>query len=382
MSTKVYSHLHLNHVKSEPIEAIPVGSYSSRDLFHTPQPLPSNNPKYTVAMSHSAGTTPITNDLMEINGVNHNGYGTMDNEDDDPFPNTSQPSSNRTSMKKPQGLTISLGGVDNVIEQQKISTNNGGSRSHRSSRHHNKTSENRKAGNTPPPSQTISGHARFSDLVKDTDKKDGPINWWGLTVRMPDDNTMNILSPHRIPVPQTPTTPGNSHNNLKKGALISSPTPKKQYVHRLSTHDRFHDEDIDQNNNDKYNNNTSSSSSGSANYHTPSGAFPDIDKPKKINIPQYIPYSHIPSYSNDPDINTSNISNIPSLHPSILNNTEYIIKDEDHGRVSAFDLDLNDPKVLKKYKITQEKKEIFIKLQKEVRFLSHILCIQSILIIT
>ena len=358
MSTKVHSHLHLNHVKSEPIDAIPVRSISSTSRH---QPLPANNPKYSKAMSHSAGTTPIANDLMEINGHGHNGYGTMDNEDDDPFPNTSQPSSKKNSVKLPPGLTISVKGV----QESKVSTN-AGSRSHRSSKHHNNI--NKKAGNTPPPSTTISGHARFSDLVKDTDKKDGPINWWGLTVRMPDDNTMNILSPHRIPVPQTPTTPGNSHNNLKQGALISSPTPKKKYVHRLSVHDRFHDED---GNNSKHhhnhhgNDNENSSSSSSEHFHTPSGAFPDFDKPQKMKIPQYVPYSNIPSYSNDPNDITSNI---PSIHPSILNNTEYIIKTEDHGRVSAFDLDLNDPKVLKRYNITQEKKEHFIKLQKEVSF--------------
>ena len=164
---------------------------------------------------------------------------------------------------------------------------------------------------------------------------------------MPDDNTMNILSPHRIPVPQTPTTPGNNNNhvhnhnnnfNFNKGALISSPTPKKQYIH--------HDHEFE--------NNDNSPSNSSQNYHTPSSQFPDIDKPpQNIKIPQNIPYSNIPSFSND-----NEYSNIPSI-PC----TEYIIKDEEHGRVSAFDLDLDDPKILKKYKITQEKKERFLELK-------------------
>ena len=122
MSAKVYSNsnkLALHHVKSEPIDAIPVRSLSS--ISNNPLPPPTSKPKYSQTMSHSAGTTPIANDLMELNGPNLNThtYGTMDNEEDDLFPNTNPNSSNpsdRPSMKMPT-LKINLQS-DNLPPQE------------------------------------------------------------------------------------------------------------------------------------------------------------------------------------------------------------------------------------------------------------------------
>eukprot|EP01084_Bolivina_argentea_P155590 271141_1 len=135
-------------------------------------------------------------------------------------------------------ISIAIGSIDNNNINKK--------------RHSRKYIENnassREAGHTPPPQ--INNVSRFSDLVHDTDKKQGPINWWNLKVKMPDDNTMNILSPHRIPVPATPTTPEyimKTPDGLRISLLdvniddekelnklgIEVDDEKKEYIHNL-----------------------------------------------------------------------------------------------------------------------------------------------------
>merc|ERR1712019_284376 len=79
-----------------------------------------------------------------------------------------------------------------------------------SMRHRNskkvKKSFNKKAGNTPPPSSE-NAVQKFSDMVHDTDKKEGPINWWRLKVKMPNDSTMRLRDVQHLEKVDTPTTP-------------------------------------------------------------------------------------------------------------------------------------------------------------------------------
>lgn len=323
MSAKVHStKTKLISVKSEPIvlEATPVKSLSSTANINNNHNNNYNQPSKKMNMnSHSAHTTPIANDLSD-----HQSYGTMQNDEEEEIIANTTTGSNRSSLNvRALGIGLSIS-VDNIPPQEIKATSqsqptnplSGGGRSSRHSKKYkdiNKES-NKGAGHTPPPSTTISGHARFSDLVRDTDKKEGPINWWNLKVKMPDDNTMNILSPHRIPVPQTPTTPGNL-----------SPTPKKNTftAHRLSI-GHLDDED---------NNNTPSS-------------YPSI-----INCDYN--HIHIPS-----DINMNNN----------INNTEYIMKTPDGLRISLLDVDIDDEKQMSELGISvdEAKKEYIYNLKKEV----------------
>eukprot|EP01084_Bolivina_argentea_P250467 419640_1 len=101
-------------------------------------------------------------------------------------------------------LDIGSASVDNILPPESKQHNRHSRRSRSKFKLENNTS--REAGHTPPP-RPSNHNIGFGNLVRDTDKKDGPINWWNLKVKMPADPTMNILSPHRIPVPTTPTTP-------------------------------------------------------------------------------------------------------------------------------------------------------------------------------
>eukprot|EP01083_Nonionella_stella_P130754 396924_1 len=183
MSTNFSSKLH--HIKSEPIvilEATPIKAKSTSSTED--QSTLSNNQSKMKNKSkmkskyhngtQSLHTTPIENDEIK---------------EDQHLP---------APMQQLSGLSISVS-VGNI--------NTSHAHRHRHSKKHKTENTTREAGHTPPPRFSQNNISRFSDLVHDTDKKEGPINWWNLKVKMPDDNTMNILSPHRIPVPQTPTTP-------------------------------------------------------------------------------------------------------------------------------------------------------------------------------
>ena len=113
--------------------------------------------------------------------------------------------SNRPLSASAIGLRISVDNLPPISTDKKHGSHSARNSSRRESKRFKESNSSRGAGHTPPPSAQ-SKNANFN-LVHDTDKKEGPINWWNLKVKMPDDNTMHILSPHRIPVPQTPTTP-------------------------------------------------------------------------------------------------------------------------------------------------------------------------------
>ncbi len=192
------SRARLNHVQSAPPP-------SNMSLFDVMETIPSASTECGILSgTQSVHTTPRDNGSSDALGLGV-GVGHSVNVEVE----ADAPPQRLSRLK---GLRISVRG-------NAVSTENEDSFRCHSARHSSRSSErmkelnsSREAGHTPPPS--AQSKAAQLNLVQDTDKKEGPINWWNLRVKMPDDNTMHILSPHRIPVPRTPTTPSSDALSL------------------------------------------------------------------------------------------------------------------------------------------------------------------------
>ena len=184
----------LNHVQSEP----PPPNIS---LFNMMETIPSaSTERGILSGTQSLHTTPRDNGSSDGHSLN------VEVEPDSVSNGHAHRPVSSERVSSINGLRISV--AIPSTENQRPSHSQSARHSSRSSQRRQKEqNSSRQAGHTPPPSAQ-SKAANFN-LVQDTDKKEGPINWWNLRVKMPDDNTMHILSPHRIPVPRTPTTPSS-----------------------------------------------------------------------------------------------------------------------------------------------------------------------------
>lgn len=187
----------LNDVQSAPPPA-------NISLFNVMETIPSASTECGILSgTQSLHTTPRDNGSSDALGL---GVGHSVNVEVDPdstsYCNEAAAEAAAQRVSSMVGLRISVGNVAST-ENQHSSHSHSARYSSRSSQRLKEHNSSRQAGHTPPPS----AQSKAANLVQDTAAKEGPINWWNLRVKMPDDNTMHILSPHRIPVPRTPTTP-------------------------------------------------------------------------------------------------------------------------------------------------------------------------------